>query len=425
MAAAAPHRGLGAWPPPLAAAPPLALAQASTRPFQFFAHPPPSSIAGAGSVSSAGTAFGNREHPLPWAPFRDGKQGGQSHSWAPPPPPPPPFQAVQQQAQQRQFDVRTSETFYGNMPVPPALSAAQAPCDMRNAETFVVAPAPPAPAHAGTHPVPLPRAPNHQQQQQQQHQQQQRPPEPQFDAGCSRPSRMDGIAKSAAPALFAPEVRTAPADTAETVANTKQKARELQFQIRLEIKQMEREARKMTAEEGRLHRRMQTEARRGNTQQAQLLAKTMVQSRKAAVRLQKTKASMQAVDLQVTESIASLSMRNCIKMSADAMKQMGGIARLPELERAVQEMHREASRCMQIEEILDEGLNDGDDLEEEMGAEVQKLLEELALDRQLDRLAVPAAPVPLTAAALASQTIPLTRVPGGGAPVAQWPPAQA
>jgi len=92
---------------------------------------------------------------------------------------------------------------------------------------------------------------------------------------------------------------------------------------------------------------------------------------------------------------------------------------------AVQEMHREASRCMQIEELLDEGLNGSDDLEEEMGAEVQKLLEELALDRQLERLAVPAAPVPSATAALVPQTVPLTRVPGGGAPVAQWPPAQA
>jgi len=234
-----------------------------------------------------------------------------------------------------------------------------------------------------------------------------------------------GVDKSAAPAVFAPKERVAPADTAEAVVNAKQKARELQFQVRLEIKQMDREARKITAEEGRLHRRMQTEARRGNMQQAQLLAKTMVQSRKAAARLQKTKASMQAVDLQVTETIASLSMRNCLRLSADAMRQMGEIARLPELERAVQEMHQEASRRMQIEEVLDEGLHDGEELEEEMGAEVQKLFEELALDKQLERLAVPAAPVHLASAALAPQTVPLTRVPGGGgAPVAQWPPAQ-
>lgn len=238
---------------------------------------------------------------------------------------------------------------------------------------------------------------------------------------------------SAAQGVFAPPLAGA-ASSAEAVANAKTKARELQFQLKLEAKHIEREARKIALEEAKLQRKMKALAQNGNSHEAQMLARSIVQSRKTVARLERTKASMQALGLQLAESIAAMSVRNCLKLSADVMRQMGEITRIPELEAALQEMRREVAACVQAEGVMEAALReDGDEQEEATGAEVQRVLEELALDRRLEWLAIPASgaehPVKSTAGSAVPHTVPTTRLPGGfagGAPPGnggRWAPA--
>lgn len=259
-------------------------------------------------------------------------------------------------------------------------------------------------------------------QQQQWHQRQQRqqlplqqPPQNDQARGAWPPPHVEGASPQMAQA-----------------ADARQKARKLQFELRLEMKHMERAMKKMFNEEARLQQRLRTELQRGNSQMSQTLAKSVVRTRRAAARVQKTKASMQVLDLRVTESIASLNARSCVRLSADALRQLGEAVRLPELEQASQELHREAVLCVRVEKAIDEGLGCSGEVEEAADAEVQKLLEELALDHNLQRLAIngkavsAAAIAPPAAAAFVPQTLVRPACsPGRAALAARWPPARA
>jgi len=217
----------------------------------------------------------------------------------------------------------------------------------------------------------------------------------------------------------------------EQAADARQKARNLQFELRLEMKHMERAIKKTFNEEARLQHRLRTEVQRGNGQMFQLLARNVVQTRRAAARLQKTKASMQVVDLQVTQSIASLSARSCVRLSADALRQLGETVQLSELEQAVQDLCREAAHCSHVENACNESFNCSGEVEEVADAEVRRLLEELALDRHLQRQTVhgnanqavsATSTVPLAAAAFVPQTPARpTHLPGRAALPARWP----
>jgi len=302
------------------------------------------------------------------------------------------------------FDVRHAETFYGDVPAPPPWPTVAGPAyaatpayDLRNAETFMAEAAPmPAAAPCGACPGQArgPCAPAAAQ------------PLEAASGACTRPPRLQGVARSAAQGVFAPGTAAA-GEHLDAVAQAKLRARELQFQVRLELKRLEREAKRLHAGEAKLQRRMRAHAERGNTHEAHLQAKTIVQSRKAVEHLERTKASMRAISLHLTESIAVLSMRSCLEASAHVMQQMSELARIPELEATVQEMRREAASCAQVVGGTQEGLA-VDELREVPSSEVQRLLEEMALDRQLEFLA--GAPVPPVATA-PTGLAPMTRVP--------------
>lgn len=279
--------------------------------------------------------------------------------------------------------------------------------DSKTSETFVLDPAPAFPvaghgARGAYHAPESMRTPQETQQRRGQ-------PAQEYE-GYSMPSRLQGVAIGSAPGRFAP----APAaeDGVEAAVNAKIKARELQFQLKLEMKHLEREARKLATEEGKLQRKMRAEAERGNSHEAQSLARSAVQTRKAIARLEQLKASMHGVVLQLTESIAAMGMRNCLKMSSDVMRHMSEFTRIPELEAAVQQLRREAAAYGHTAGCVDEALRDRG-ADEASAREVQRMLEEVALDRHLEFLAgggsVPqsATTVPQTV----PQTVPATRLP--------------
>lgn len=260
--------------------------------------------------------------------------------------------APSEQAQERSFDVRHSETFYGELPEtkPQNLGQAYATVDLK---AFCGQPEPPAAAAAA----------------------------PAVQAGYSAPPRLQAVPKHAAAAAFAPP---AALDGPQAYMEAKLKAKELQFQLKLELKTMEREGKRLLSDEGKLQRKLRAQADSGltHTGEAQCLARSIVSTRKAIARLEKLRTSMQQVILQLTESIAAMSMRHCVQRSSEVISQIGAFSQMPELERAVQNLRQEAAVCARADGIVNEALRDRQ-VEEASAIEVQRVLEEAALDRHL------------------------------------------
>lgn len=182
---------------------------------------------------------------------------------------------------------------------------------------------------------------------------------------------------------------------------TKLKAKEWQWELGREAKHLDKEIAKIQKDEAKLQDQIRQQAQKGNVEAVQLLARSVVKTRNAVQRLEKTKASMEAVKLQLTTHMASISTSQSIRLSSDIMKKMNAIARIPEVSAVMKDMREQMAMCADAEDSIEDALRDPGE-EREAAFEVQKVLEEMALDQMgpLARgAAVPAEPAKAAAAA--------------------------
>lgn len=185
---------------------------------------------------------------------------------------------------------------------------------------------------------------------------------------------------------------------APSTIDAKLKAKEWQWQLKTEVKHLDREVRKIQADELKLQKEIRAQAEKGNVQAVQMMAKSVVKSRAAVKRLEKTKASMHAVTLQLTTSIATMNTTASLRLSSDIMRQMNAIARVPEVSGMMQDMRKEMAKCADAEDSIEQALmEDGE--EDEAAVEVQKVLEEMALEKMGPLAAAKAAAAPVAQAA--------------------------
>jgi division protein CdvB (Snf7/Vps24/ESCRT-III family) len=177
--------------------------------------------------------------------------------------------------------------------------------------------------------------------------------------------------------------------TPESMANAKLKAKEWQFQLKVEMKLLDKEVKRIQKEEGRLQKKITEKAQKGCTQEVEQLAKTIVQARRTAASLAKTQSSMHAVDLQLSAAVATMSMKSALQLSAELMQEMGCLVHTLGAGSAVETMHHEMAQCAhavhnEMEKPSFEGGTAEDAEDEERRAvaeEVQKVLEEVELEK--------------------------------------------
>lgn len=162
--------------------------------------------------------------------------------------------------------------------------------------------------------------------------------------------------------------------------DAKLKAREWQWQLKMETKTLEREIKKIQVDETKLKKKIATEAKKGNTEHIQQLARSIVRSRQAVARLEKAKASMNDITLQLTTAIASISMKSAMRVSLDAMRDMNGSGHAREIETTMEQMRREMAYSSEVDNCVEEAFHE-EEAEEEAAIEVQRVLEELELDQ--------------------------------------------
>merc|ERR1719352_598128 len=82
-------------------------------------------------------------------------------------------------------------------------------------------------------------------------------------------------------------------------------------------------------------------------------------------------------------------MTDAIQGSTEVMQQIGALVNVPEIAVNMKDMQREMHKAGLIEEMMDESMDamDDADMEEETQAEVEKVLDELAIDASL-RMAI-------------------------------------
>merc|ERR1719394_2433324 len=147
----------------------------------------------------------------------------------------------------------------------------------------------------------------------------------------------------------------------------------------MEERKLERQVNAIRREEQKVTRSLKEAAKKGDKDVCEILAKEVVNSRKAVNRIYSAKANLNSVQLQMKEQLATLKVAGALSSSTEVMKVMQNLVKFPEIQKTMMEMSREMMKAGILEEMLDDTMEtlDDPDIEEEVESEVDKVLFEL------------------------------------------------
>ncbi|KAG7510350.1 charged multivesicular body protein 3 [Solea senegalensis] len=150
--------------------------------------------------------------------------------------------------------------------------------------------------------------------------------------------------------------------------------------IRKETRVIDRQIRDIQREEEKVKRSIKDAAKKGQKDVCVILAKEMIQSKRAITKLYASKAHMNSVLLSMRNQLAVLRVAGALEKSTEVMKAMQNLVKVPEIQATMRELSKEMMKAGIIEEMLEdtfESMEDGEEMEEAAEAEVDKILFEI------------------------------------------------
>lgn len=143
---------------------------------------------------------------------------------------------------------------------------------------------------------------------------------------------------------------------------------------------LDRQVRAIQREEEKTKRALKDSAKKGEKEACVILAKELIHSKKAISKLYAAKAELNSVQMSMKHQLSTLRLAGALEKSADVMKSMHSLIKIPEIQSTMMEMSKEMMKAGIIEEMLEdtmEGFEDQDELEDEAQEEVDKILFDL------------------------------------------------
>ncbi|KAK9533662.1 hypothetical protein VZT92_008767 [Zoarces viviparus] len=150
--------------------------------------------------------------------------------------------------------------------------------------------------------------------------------------------------------------------------------------IRKESRVIDRQIRDIQREEEKVKRSIKDAAKRGQRDVCVVLAKEMIQSKRAVTKLYASKAQMNSVQLSMKNQLALVRVAGSLQKSTEVMKAMQNLVKIPEIQATMRELSKEMMKAGIIEEMLEdtfESMEDGEEMEEAAEEEVDKILFEI------------------------------------------------
>lgn len=160
--------------------------------------------------------------------------------------------------------------------------------------------------------------------------------------------------------------------------------------MREESRNLDRQVRTIEREEMKLKMEIKKAAKKGDNTVVRILAKEMVQSRRAKNRIFTAKAQLNSVTLQLQQQAAQVKVMGAISKSTEVMTLMNDLVKVPEIAATMREMGKEMQKAGIMEEMISDtmdGVLGGEDIEEEADNEVDNVLSEI-LGKELGGVSV-------------------------------------
>ncbi|XP_012567008.2 charged multivesicular body protein 3 isoform X2 [Hydra vulgaris] len=150
--------------------------------------------------------------------------------------------------------------------------------------------------------------------------------------------------------------------------------------MRKEGRSLDRTIRTIKLEEAKVQRSIKDAAKKGQKDVCYILAKEIINSRKAVNKLYSAKAQLNSIEMQMNNQLAMLRVSGSLSKSTEVMQSMQALMKIPELQATMMEFSKEMTKAGLIEEMLEDtfsGMEDQDELEDEAQEEVEKILFEV------------------------------------------------
>ena len=170
-------------------------------------------------------------------------------------------------------------------------------------------------------------------------------------------------------------------------ADPKEQVQEWCKKIRKEGYNLDRQINAIKREELKVTKSLKEAAKKGDKEVCAILAKEIINSRKSVTKLYTAKANLSSVQNQMKGQLATLKVSGALAQSADVMKSMNALVKIPETQKVMMELSKEMMKAGIIEEMLDdtmETFTEEESLEEAAQEEIDKIILELTTGKLTD-----------------------------------------
>ncbi|TGZ72594.1 hypothetical protein CRM22_001997 [Opisthorchis felineus] len=151
--------------------------------------------------------------------------------------------------------------------------------------------------------------------------------------------------------------------------------------VRRQKYHIQRDITSLQAQNKRVEADIKKRAKAGNLDEAKILARELVNSRKAVSRLYSANANLDCIISELNCQAATTKLAGCLKSSTAVMKSMSALFKLPELQKTMRDLSKEMTKMGLIDEMIQDTMEstmgDADDMEEATAAEVEKIIFEI------------------------------------------------
>lgn len=174
----------------------------------------------------------------------------------------------------------------------------------------------------------------------------------------------------------------------------KELSRQVKRDITKEKRTLDRDIQNLDREEKKIVLDIKAAAKRGEKKNMEQLAKQIIQLRKTRERLQTAQSRLGGMQAQATNMAATAAMGETIKNTTGIMGKMNEQMDPKEMQQIMKQFAQENAKAEAKDELVADmfDMMDPDDMEEEMDAEVGKVMDELAVDAFMNMPASQVAP---------------------------------
>eukprot|EP01064_Diplonema_japonicum_P019951 TRINITY_DN2890_c0_g3_i1.p1 TRINITY_DN2890_c0_g3~~TRINITY_DN2890_c0_g3_i1.p1 ORF type:complete len:219 (+),score=64.29 TRINITY_DN2890_c0_g3_i1:59-715(+) len=156
--------------------------------------------------------------------------------------------------------------------------------------------------------------------------------------------------------------------------------REWKSNLRSEKRKLDKQIRNIQTAEKKTQAEVKMAAKKGENEVVRLLAREMVQSRKAVSRCYAAQARLNSVMQELDRQVASLKLAGAMQSSSAMLQDMNRLVRVEEVSSTMMDMQREMMKAGIIQEQIDDAVDNvvGDDMDsDDADEEVNKIIDDV------------------------------------------------